>query len=38
MIKTEFFFHLLVSCSDIHRALMVAAKVLMSVLAGSLAR
>jgi hypothetical protein len=38
VVKTELFFHLLVSLLQIQRALMVAAKVRRSVFAGRLAR
>jgi hypothetical protein len=38
VIETEFFFHLLMACSQIHRALMVAASVRRLVSAGRLAR
>ena len=38
VIEAEFFFHLLMGCSQIHRALMVAARVRRLVSAGRLAR
>jgi hypothetical protein len=38
VVKTEFFFHLLVSLLANQRALMVAAKMCRSVFAGRLAR
>jgi len=38
VVEAEFFFHLLWACSQIHRALMMAARVRRFVSAGRLAR